>query len=107
MSYTDLEYRLVKFHALHQYDTFANPDKVGLGRCRCGEDMYYCEHDPHFARALIAEFGLREERRTNAMSSAGMTVDTKTGETTHYSDIRHDYRWVTNWQTHMPSGYAW
>lgn len=66
MSYTDLEYALVKFHQLHRYDAFANPDKVGLGRCGCGEDMYYCEHDAHFARALIATLGLEPEIRESA-----------------------------------------
>jgi hypothetical protein len=40
---------------------------------------------------------LREETRTNAMSSAGMTVDSKTGEVTHHSDIRYDRRWVSSW----------
>jgi hypothetical protein len=64
MSYTDLEYALVVLHRLHRYDAFANPDKVGLGRCGCGVDMYFCEHDPHFARALIAELGLTHEVRT-------------------------------------------
>lgn len=58
MSWTDAEYRLIKFQAAHRYDAFANPDKVGLGQCACGEDMYYCDHAPHFARALIAELGL-------------------------------------------------
>lgn len=47
---------------------------------------------------------LYQEVRTNAMSSAGMTTDTKTGKTTAHSDIRHDYRLVTNWKTHMPPG---
>lgn len=58
MSWTDLEYQIIKFHQLHRYDAFANPDKVGLGQCGCGEDMYYCEHDEHFAKALIIELGL-------------------------------------------------
>jgi hypothetical protein len=60
MTLTKLEYRLIKFQAAHRYDAHANPDKVGLGRCACGVDMYWCEHDPHFARALIAELGLAE-----------------------------------------------
>ncbi len=60
MTWTDLEYRLIKFQAAHRYDAFANPDKVGLGQCACGKDMYYCEHAEHFARALVAEFDVRE-----------------------------------------------
>lgn len=60
MSWTELEYRIIKFYGAHQYDARANPDKVGLGRCRCGEDMYWCEHAEHFARALIAEFDMEE-----------------------------------------------
>lgn len=45
----------------------------------------------------LAALELREETRTNAMSSAGMTVDSKTGEVTHHSDIRYDRRWVSSW----------
>lgn len=60
MSWTELEYRLIKFYDRHIYDAHANPDKVGLGQCRCGEDMYWCSHAEHWARALIAEFGLEE-----------------------------------------------
>lgn len=56
------------------------------------------------ARAVVDELGLLQEIRTNVMSSAGMTVNAKTGETTYHSDIRHDYRYVTNWKTHMPPG---
>jgi hypothetical protein len=65
------------------------------------------DDDDHYwplVDAAITRLGLRQEIRTNAMSSAGMTTDTKTGETTHHSDIRHDYRWVTDWKTHMPPG---
>lgn len=50
------------------------------------------------ADAVIAEMGLREERRTNPMSSAGYTVDRITGEQTWHSDIRRDTRWVTDWK---------
>ena len=60
MSWTELEYQLIKFQATHRYDAFANPDQVGLGCCACGEDMYYCDHSTHFAKALIVEFGLEE-----------------------------------------------
>lgn len=58
MTWTELEYRVIRFYGAHRYDAFANPDKVGLGRCVCGEDMYYCDHATHFAKALIVEFGL-------------------------------------------------
>lgn len=58
MSWTELEYRLIKFQGLHRYNASANPDKVGLGRCGCGVNMYYCEHAVHFARALIEELEL-------------------------------------------------
>lgn len=47
---------LMHFHRVHQYDAFANPGVVGLGRCRCGVNMYYSEHDRHFAEALQEEF---------------------------------------------------
>jgi hypothetical protein len=60
MTWTELEYRVIKFYGLHRYDAFANPDKVGLGRCGCGEDMYYCDHATHFAKALIVDFDLEK-----------------------------------------------
>jgi hypothetical protein len=41
--------------------------------------------------------GLAREQRTNAMSSAGCTTDTKTGQTIWHSDIRYDQRWVSDW----------
>lgn len=65
MRYTEVEHRVAEIYRLHRYDAFANPDKVGLGRCGCGVDMYYCEHDLHFARALVTDAGLnvREVRR--------------------------------------------
>lgn len=50
------------------------------------------------ADAVIAELGLRKERRTNPMSSAGYTVDRTTGEQKWHSDIRHDIRYVTDWE---------
>lgn len=56
--WTDREYELVKIFDLHRYDPFANPDKVGLGQCGCGDDMYYCDHSTHLARAVIDGLGL-------------------------------------------------
>lgn len=50
------------------------------------------------ADRVIDSLGLMEERRTNVMSSAGMTTDSKTGITTHHSDMRYDHRWVTVWK---------
>lgn len=61
MPWTNLEYELIKFYGDHRYDAFANPDKVGLGRCACGVDMYYCDHSTHFARELIQGFKLAEK----------------------------------------------
>ncbi len=58
MSWTTLEYELVKFYGDHRYDAYANPDKVGLGQCACGVDMYYCDHSTHFARELIDKFNV-------------------------------------------------
>lgn len=48
--------------------------------------------------ALISEYGLREETRTNVMSSAGMGVNMKTGEVSGHSDMRYDRRYVTDWK---------
>jgi len=53
----------------------------------------------YVAEVLVAELGLREERRTNPMSSSGQTTDTKTGVTTFHSNIRYDRRWVTDWRS--------
>ena len=50
------------------------------------------------ADAVIAALELREEKRTNPMSSAGYTVDSSTGERKWHSDIRHDHRYVTEWE---------
>lgn len=53
MSWTDEQYVLIKFLGLHQYDANANPDKVGLGKCGCGVDMYWCDYHPHVAEELL------------------------------------------------------
>ncbi|QBP29884.1 hypothetical protein SEQ_HALENA_108 [Mycobacterium phage Halena] len=58
MRYAEVEYRIADLYRLHRYDAFANPDKVGLGRCGCGEDMYYAGHDLHFGRAVAAALKL-------------------------------------------------
>ena len=72
-------------------------DDFVLGKCACGLklDEGQCNHQ---ADAVIAELGLREEKRTNPMSSAGYTVDSLTGERKWHSDIRHDRRYVTGWE---------
>ncbi len=41
--------------------------------------------------------GLTLEKRTNTMSSAGMTTNYNTGEIMSYSDLRQDSRWVSGW----------
>jgi len=69
-----------------------------------GHDLDFPEH---VAEVVVAGLGLREERRTNVMSSGGMMTDSRTGETTSFSDVRYDYRWVTDWKTRLPDGYAW
>lgn len=48
------------------------------------------------AGKLVAE--LWEERRTNALSSAGVSTNWKTGVTTRHSDYRYDRRWVSDWE---------
>lgn len=53
MSRPEEQWLLIDFQQLHHYDAFANPDKVGLGRCGCGVDMYWCEFHPHFAEELL------------------------------------------------------
>lgn len=50
------------------------------------------------AQAAIDALGLTEERRTNVMSSSGMTTDTRTGITTAHSDVRYDTRLVSPWE---------
>ena len=50
------------------------------------------------AGAAIDALKLTEELRTNAMSSAGMTADSRTGETTFTFDIRYDRRLLGPWQ---------
>lgn len=57
---------------------------------------------PDIAAALQESLNLTEERRTNAMSSAGQTTSTVTGITTHHVDIRYDHRFVTPWSP-LPS----
>lgn len=63
MSHTELVWKVMYFHRLHHYDAYANPDEVGLGRCRCGVDMYYSSHESHFAEELVVELktGFSEE----------------------------------------------
>lgn len=56
------------------------------------------EVDDHIASVLVTELGLREERRTNEMSSAGVTSNWKTGDVTFHSDYRQDRRYVTAWE---------
>lgn len=56
--WTDLEYQLVTIYSIHHYDAHANPDKVGLGKCGCGKDMYWCEFYEHLARVVIKELNL-------------------------------------------------
>lgn len=54
----------------------------------------------HVAGVVASRLNLHEERRTNAMSSAGMTVNSQTGEVKHHCDIRYDRRWVSEpWTT--------
>lgn len=65
---------------------------------RTWPDVINKTHYRALALAAIEALGLSEERRTNAMSSAGMTVDTKTGVAAHHSDIRYDRRLVGQWQ---------
>jgi hypothetical protein len=81
----------------------AIPDLTGHRFIDTDGEFSYKIHEPRevaerVVDALISEFGLREETRTNMMSSAGMTIDTKTGETTHHSDMRYDRRYVTDWK---------
>lgn len=80
--------------------------------CGCGwnwpeERTYFCGEEDRISKAhsehVAAEIdkalgGLTRETRTNAMSSAGMTVDTKTGEQTWHSDIRRESRWASGWK---------
>lgn len=49
------------------------------------------------AGLVAARLNLHEERRTNAMSSGGMTTDARTGITIAHLDIRYDRRWVSDW----------
>jgi hypothetical protein len=65
---------------------------------RTWPDVINKTHYRALALAAIDALGLTEEQRTNAMSSAGMTTDTKTGVTTVHSDIRYDRRLVGPWQ---------
>lgn len=58
MSWTDLEYEIVKVYGDHVYDSRPPDGQVGLGICRCGERMYWCDHSTHFARAMIKALDL-------------------------------------------------
>jgi hypothetical protein len=80
-------------------------DYAGGLECHCGEKFDAPINEAtgrwsdHLAQQLVDQLGLREETRTNVMSSAGQTTDTRTGVTTHHSDMRYDLRYVTDWRT--------
>lgn len=87
--------RIAQIQRTHYYDEWTDQ----FGRCGCGwksPDKMYSQSDypAHVADVMIAELGLREETRVNVMSSAGMTVDTKTGVTTSHSRLGRPCRWV-------------
>jgi len=62
---SDIEYKLWQILGAHIYDASANPDKVGLGKCRCGEDMYWCNFHPHLSQVLIKELNLENAEGIN------------------------------------------
>lgn len=52
MSVTAEQWLLIDFQQLHRFD-YPPGYSVGLGRCGCGQDMYWSEFHPHFAEELL------------------------------------------------------
>lgn len=102
-------YRADVIRELKRHSLVVDPSRTKQTTyCACQEDradddgdmltMDPSKHAAHVFDALIDAFGVVEETRTNAMSSAGQTTDTRTGVTTSFSDIRYDSRLVFEWR---------
>jgi hypothetical protein len=59
---TKAEWPVIDVLQLHRYDSRANPDDVGLGRCSCGLNMYWSQYEPHLAQMIVrADLKLQSE----------------------------------------------